>query len=168
MIFSFNEFGKPFIQDNKYGLQFNLSHCDDLIVFAFSRGNEIGVDIERIKKMEDMEGVANLCFTKFETEWMKNSKSSIETFYKIWTIKEAFIKAIGRGFSFSPKDIELVNETENKIAIKKILQKEFALKFQVTTLNILPDYIASLVYLGKKDIEIYDWESDISLLPKEP
>ncbi len=161
IVFSFNNFGKPYIPDNKYELQFNLSHSDDLIVFAFSVGTEIGVDIERVKKIEDMNGVADICFTRFETNWMKSTESSTETFYKIWTIKEAFIKAIGEGFAFSPKDIELTNETENQITIKKIHQKEFAKKFQVTTLKILPDYILSLVYEGKKDIEIYDWKSDI-------
>ncbi len=159
--FSFNDFGKPFLADTQEDLQFNLSHSDDVIVFAFTSGYSIGVDIERIKNIEDMAGVADICFTKYENNWMHKTVSLPETFYKIWTIKEAFIKAIGKGFSFSPKDIELKKESEDLIQIKKINKPEFAGNFQVKTIKLLPDYVLSLVYEGKKDIEIYNWKGDI-------
>lgn len=159
--YSYNKFGKPYISDSSDDLQFNISHCDNIIVFAFSSGNEIGVDVEKIKTIEDMEGVADICFTPYEKEWLNRTESVTETFYKIWTIKEAFIKAIGRGFSFSPKDIELTNESKNQITIKKIYQKEFVKEYETATIRILPDYLISLVYQGKKDVEIYNWKSDI-------
>ncbi len=159
--FSYNNFGKPYISDSGDDLQFNISHCDNIIVFAFSTGNELGVDVEKIKMIDDMEGVVDICFTRYEKDWLNKTDSVTETFYKIWTIKEAFIKAIGRGFSFSPKDIELTNELKNRITIKNIYQKEFVKKYQTATIRILSDYFISLVYEGKKDVEIYNWKSDI-------
>lgn len=164
--FSYNEFGKPYIFNNKNDLQFNVSHCDNIIVLAFTNFTEIGVDVERIREIEDMDGVIDLCFTQYEKNWFSSifDKSKIETFYKIWTVKEAFIKNIGKGFSFSPKDVELTNESDNRILIKKILPKEFIKKkYQVTTIKILSEYIISLVYEGKKDIEIHNWKSDFSI-----
>ncbi|HKB85680.1 MAG TPA: 4'-phosphopantetheinyl transferase superfamily protein [Ignavibacteriaceae bacterium] len=163
IIFSYNKFGKPYISDSGGNLQFNISHCDNIIVFAFSSGNEIGVDVEKINMIEDMDGVADICFTQYEKDWLNRTESKTETFYKIWTIKEAFIKAIGRGFSFSPKDIELTNESEDQIKIRNIYQKEFVKNYQTATIRILADYFISLVYEGKKDVEIYNWNSDIYL-----
>jgi len=163
LVFSYNEFGKPFIPDDKSGLQFNISHSDDMAVFAFSNLTEIGVDIEKVKVIEDMEGVMNLCFTEYEKNWFRaiNDEPRVETFYKMWTIKEAFIKAIGRGFSFDPKDIELTNESGDQILIRQINSDEFSgKKYQVRTIEILPGYKVSLVYNGIKEIKKYKWIPD--------
>lgn len=161
--FSYNEFGKPFVYKDNNGIQFNISHSEDMAVFAFTRSTEIGVDIEKVKVIDDMAGVMNLCFTEYEKNWFKtiNDDSRVETFYKIWTIKEAFIKAIGRGFSFEPVDIELTNETGDQIMIRNITPGEFRRKkYQVKTMEILPGYIASVVYDGKKEIKKYKWIPD--------
>ncbi len=161
--FSYNEFGKPYLFNNKNDLQFNISHCDDIVVLAFTNFNDIGVDVERIKEIDDMEGVIDLCFTQYEKNWFSSiyDNSKTETFYKIWTVKEAFIKNIGKGFSFSPRDVELTNESENQILIRKILPEGTIKKdYQVTTIKILSDYIISLVCEGKKDIEIHNWKPD--------
>lgn len=158
--FTNNKFGKPFISNSNSGLQFNISHSDDTAVFAFSRTTEIGTDIEKVKVIEDMEGVMNLCFTEYEKRWFNagNDESKVETFYKIWTIKEAFIKAIGRGFSFDPKDIELTNEPGDHILIRNITSDEFSGKtYHVRTLDSIPGYVISLVYEGEKDIKIIKW-----------
>lgn len=164
LVFSYNEFGKPFISDDNDGIQFNISHSDDMAVFAFTRSAEIGVDIEKVKVIDDMAGVMDLCFTEYEKNWFKtiNDDSRVETFYKIWTIKEAFIKAIGRGFSFEPVDIELTKETSDQIMIRNITPGEFSRKkYQVKTIEILPDFIVSVVYDGKKEIKKYKWIPDL-------
>lgn len=161
--FTFNEFGKPYIVGDTDKLHFNISHSDDLAVFAFTGSSEIGVDVERIKTIDDMDGVVNLTFTEYEKSWFKRIADTeiVETFYKIWTIKEAFIKAIGRGFSFDPKDIELTNESGDQIVIRNIFSGDHIHKeYNVRTLNTVSGYIISLVYENVKDINIYKWTTD--------
>lgn len=163
LVFAYNEFGKPFINDNLNELQFNISHSDDMAVFAFSRSGEIGADIEKVKVIDDMQGVMNICFTGYEKDWFNdiNAESRVESFYKVWTIKEAFIKAIGRGFSFDPKDVELTNESGNQMLIRKINSNEFAgKKYRVKTIDGIPGYIISLVYEQEKEIRQIKWIPD--------
>jgi len=53
-------------------------------------------------ELSDMEGLTELCFTEYEREWFNKIPPAErkEYFYRIWTCKEAYIKAIGKGFLF--------------------------------------------------------------------
>ena len=155
--FSYNDYGKPFIANDNSKLQFNISHSDEVAVFAFSRYNEIGIDIEKIKDIQDMDGVINICFTDYEKNWYKARRdSNAELFYKVWTAKEAFIKAIGRGFSYNPKNIELTYKSDKQLLISRVISNEFAERnYTIKLIEIQPGYVVSVVYDGEKEIKIY-------------
>jgi 4'-phosphopantetheinyl transferase len=96
--FSMTQVGKPFIAfpENR-GLWFNLSHSGSQIVYAFSKHPETGIDIERIHTIDDIDRIARNYFSAEEyaillnlPSWEKN-----KTFIRIWSIKEALIKASG-------------------------------------------------------------------------
>jgi len=81
------------------GLRFNVSHCDDLAVYAFTRGRNIGVDVEAVRWFADAGDVAARFFSTAENE-VYASLDSLDKpsgFFNCWTRKEAFIKAIGDG-----------------------------------------------------------------------
>ncbi|KAJ3693272.1 hypothetical protein LUZ60_008752 [Juncus effusus] len=88
-------------------LQFNLSHTSSLIACAISLQNPIGIDVEenRRKTMHNVISLAKRYFSPSEFEFLK-SISDPDTqqreFIKLWTLKEAYVKATGRGFSSSP------------------------------------------------------------------
>jgi len=96
--FSATEVGKPFIAwPEQSGLHFNLSHSGDQIVYAFSGLPETGIDIERIRTVDDIDRLARNYFSAEEyaliinlPAWEKN-----KAFIKLWCIKEALIKASG-------------------------------------------------------------------------
>jgi 4'-phosphopantetheinyl transferase len=85
--------GKPQVT----GLEFNLSHSGDLVVYAVS-DRPIGIDIERIRSM-DLSGVIQRFFAPSEfAAWQKLPESEQEVaFFRTWTVKEAYLKAIGTG-----------------------------------------------------------------------
>lgn len=89
-----NEHGKPFT-DN--GLYFNISHSRRFSMLAVSE-NEIGIDIEMHETPRNK--LIEHCFTKEEQAF---AKMSTENFLRVWTAKEAVLKFLGTGFSFSPK-----------------------------------------------------------------
>ena len=96
---SYNQFGKPeFIPSN--GFYFNISHSKNLCLVAIS-SSEIGVDIEFIDQKFDYETVADLMFSDKEKYFLQqdNNEAQRDMFYKIWTKKEAYLKATGKGFS---------------------------------------------------------------------
>ncbi len=157
--FIYNKYGKPFVRagNGDDSIKFNISHSENIGMFAFSL-NGLGIDIEKNKEYIEIDGIKEICFTNFEKKWYDNlnKKFQLETFYKIWTIKEAFIKAIGEGFSYPTLNIELTNELENQIQIRKVYSEEYANNnYQVKTFNCVPGFISSVVYEGKKQIKIF-------------
>jgi 4'-phosphopantetheinyl transferase len=97
-----SEFGKPRVKGAE--LHFSASHSSGLALIAVSRTREIGVDVERIDPAFDREGVARHFFCGGE---IGAAAGSVEEFFRIWTRKEAYVKAIGVGFSVAPESFDL-------------------------------------------------------------
>ena len=150
--FLYNEFGKPFLSPDSKGnkLSFNLSHSGNIAVFVFSRNREVGIDVEKIKELTDMEGVVDLCFSESEKKWFNNLPpyKKEEMFYKIWTDKEAYIKAIGKGLSFSPNNISLEQRSDDELFFKEIIGDENLSRWKLVTFNPHPGFISSIVVEG--------------------
>jgi 4'-phosphopantetheinyl transferase len=87
-------YNRPFI-DNK--IDFNISHAGEYVVCAISDQGRLGIDIELIKPIN---------ISDFN-QYMETEQLSYKEFYEIWTIKEAVIKADGRGLSIPLLDIKL-------------------------------------------------------------
>ncbi len=93
-----DHYGKPYIANaNITPIHFNLSHSGDLILLGFST-QPIGVDIEFINPDFPYDEVLNNYFSPKEIEFV-NRNSGRDAFYKLWTRKEAYLKAIGKGIS---------------------------------------------------------------------
>lgn len=90
----YNEHGKPYFE---HGPFFSISHSGRYAVLAVS-DNEIGIDVE--DRENPNFAVAKRCFTKEEQDF---AKQSTRDFLRIWTAKEAVLKLLGTGFSYSPK-----------------------------------------------------------------
>jgi 4'-phosphopantetheinyl transferase len=97
--FSYSPLKKPFLADTD--LQFNVSHSDDMAVFAFTRVVPIGVDIEKMQP-DFMLAVARRYFSEKElVELLALPEvEQVAAFYWLWARKEAFVKAIGQGLHF--------------------------------------------------------------------
>lgn len=104
IVFSYGPQGKPFIVNNALNLTFNLSHSDEMAVIAITKNYDIGVDIEKIKEA-DHEGVVKRFFSHQEYLQFMDcaAHERILKFYRIWSRKEALIKAVGAGL-FVPLD----------------------------------------------------------------
>lgn len=103
----YNEHGKPFFE---HGPCFSLSHSRRFAVLAIS-GEEIGIDIEMERDID--EGIIKRCFNDDEADF---AKMSTENYLRIWTAKEAVLKLLGTGFSFSPKNFSVLPfEEEHEI-----------------------------------------------------
>ncbi len=96
--------GKPFLADRfaDSGLQFNLAHCGDVALIATAYGRGIGVDIERLRELEDRDGLVAEHFSQREQLEYADVRPEHRTaaFFHGWTRKEALIKALGDGLSF--------------------------------------------------------------------
>ncbi len=84
-------------------LRFNISHSGDVAVYAFAIGREVGIDVEAVRTISDADSIAARFFSRAETETYLalDSHERAMGFFNCWTRKEAFIKALGEGLSYS-------------------------------------------------------------------
>lgn len=101
--FSYSKNQKPFLSPGHAtsGITFNVSHSGGIALYAFARHREIGVDVEQIRRDFDVESIAQRFFSCSEQEQLGALPESekIDAFFRCWTRKEAYIKAIGEGLS---------------------------------------------------------------------
>jgi 4'-phosphopantetheinyl transferase len=99
--FDYGEFGKPALLSDASDLCFNLSHANEMAVYVISRGRKVGIDIEYIQPVPEMEQIARQFFSAKESDLLGNLRATqkLEAFFNCWTRKEAYIKAKGEGLS---------------------------------------------------------------------
>jgi 4'-phosphopantetheinyl transferase len=90
-------------------LEFNLSHAQDEALIAVTIGHRVGVDLELIRPLNDMFGMARASFSPAECVALAQLNADEQTlaFFRAWTRKEALLKALGTGFSVSSKEFEV-------------------------------------------------------------
>lgn len=103
----YTEFERPFLNVD---LDFNISHSGAYVVCALSRKFRVGIDIEEIKQVE-VPSFRN-SFTKEEFLHILCSPNNLLEFFKYWTMKEAVMKADGRGMNIPLKEIKIINNKE--------------------------------------------------------
>lgn len=106
LVFGTNGRKKPVLTTRSdIDIRFNLSHSKDLALIALSLGREVGVDIEAVRDLE-VDAIASCCFSPAEREVLnrvEGTEARLSAFYRCWTRKESFVKAIGEGL-FCPLD----------------------------------------------------------------
>jgi 4'-phosphopantetheinyl transferase len=91
--------GKPCLPKEK-ALSFNLSHSGDYVLYALTQRYEVGIDVEYIDKSLELEDMTRSVFsiTEFSHWKVLNAEEKIHSFFKHWVSKEAFLKALGKGW----------------------------------------------------------------------
>lgn len=109
--FSEGEFGRPEISagDGAPVLRFNLSHTEGLAACLVCREIDCGVDVERLNRVKDLDGVARRVFTTAERDDLRSREGdSLQgRFTDYWTLKEAYMKARGKGFQLPPQSFAI-------------------------------------------------------------
>ena len=90
------KYGKPFLADGRFC--FSVSHSENVLAVVTSSVN-IGVDLQIVEQNRDFEKIASRWFNKQEQEFLLSSQDKKDTFYEIWTRKEAYAKFTGKGLS---------------------------------------------------------------------
>ena len=106
IVFGFSEPGKAFIVSPKTELCFNLSHSGDEMLWGFSSGAAIGVDIEVRLPVDDSDLIANRFMAAAEKREFEaiGAEQKAEAFLYWWTRKEACMKASGLGLALPTQD----------------------------------------------------------------
>jgi 4'-phosphopantetheinyl transferase len=158
--FSYEPRGKPWLADSCGGdwLRFNLSHSEDLALFAVTHDRTIGIDLEQIRPLSDTEQLAKRFFSPREYAAICASPPPQQqvTFFRYWTCKEAYLKATGEGIA-RLSQIEVTLSPDASPSLHDISGNGQVLK-NWTLAELIPadDYRAAVAVAGR-DLPIRCW-----------
>jgi len=143
-------------------LNFNLSHSEDLLLMAVSYCSPLGIDVEQILSIPDVLDVANRFFSKRESEWLRAlpEKFRLETFYKLWTCKEACMKARGEALSEMLPEIDTASLSNPPVRLSNQLTNapQATAPWTIEILKPSPASIATLAApTSGLEISCYQW-----------
>lgn len=97
---SYGDKGKPQISGASAPLYFSQSHCRDLFVVAVSTESDLGVDVERTRRSNNLERIALHYFSQPEIDFLTCASEELnQRFALLWTSKESIGKLLGTGIS---------------------------------------------------------------------
>ena len=104
--FAKNRYGKPLLMENPR-CHFNLSHTQDGVAVAVAWDREIGIDIEKLDRAFYDPGLMQAVCSEAELSWLQRMEATYQAygFLKLWTAKEAVMKAEGLGLSLPPRSV---------------------------------------------------------------
>lgn len=124
--FNYNEYGKPYLINNE-SIHFNISHSGNWVVCLINN-HEVGIDIEKIEDIDF--DVAKSFFS--EKEYIDLMKKDInkrkDYFYDLWTLKESYIKACGKGLSLDLRSFSFLIENSNILLESKDNSRNYFFK----------------------------------------
>ena len=151
--FVYRPHGKPAIKlgPKDKVLEFNLSHSKELVLYAFNWDHKVGIDVEYIQSMPDMDNFAEQFFSPRETALINSLAGEQKeiAFFKIWTCKEAFLKANGSGLTQPLNAMEVSFEAGKVVTLSAIGgDKEQTARWHLEIFNPVSGYQAAFAVDG--------------------
>ncbi len=147
--FRFGPRGKPMLQGSSR-IRFNMAHSGDLALYALTVDCEIGIDVEELRDIPDIEKVASHYFSRAEASELLSIGDKIsarDAFFRCWTRKEAYIKAVGDGL-YLPLDqfqVTLFRDAPAKF-VHIGNDVSAAAEWTLEHLDPAPNYLGALAY----------------------
>ncbi len=149
--FVYGEHGKPALAPplDASGLEFNVSHSAEVALYAFALHRPVGVDVERMRDLDDLEALAERHFSPAERRALMALPEEDRRvgFYACWTRKEAFVKALGAGLSH-PLDAFTVSLAPGEPPRLLDVRGGPAARWTIAAFDGEPDYAGAIAVEG--------------------
>lgn len=165
--FSYGPRGKPAI-DAGHGagdLHFNVSHAGDRALYGVVRGRAVGVDIERLRDDVAFCDIADRFFSPKENSTFRRlpPEERAQAFFKCWTRKEAYIKALGGGLSVPLDHFDVTLRLGDPVLIRPIPRSDAKDEcWSLWEVMSGPEYVAAVAVEGA-GVRVcqYEWSRSI-------
>lgn len=172
LVFQSSYYGKPYLVNQP--IAFNLSHAGQYILYAIGLQKDIGIDIEKMRHTIRLEDIAERFLSVYENQCLSRiaAHQKIKAFFRLWTCKEAFIKAIGKGLSFPLQafDVDIMQDTPHLVQIRdthrlRDIKVETTQKWSLSSIEAPKNYVATLASRQHiTTIKLYDFQRPIQNL----
>lgn len=170
--FGYGAHGKPFLVGEHGTLRFNVSHSFDAMLLAIAHLRDVGVDVEGVRNIGlVIDEIDDTVLSEPEKQVLArfDGEERRETFLRFWTLKEAFIKADGRGVTLPLKRID-VSSAEGRAAVLDESTDEWRTcpRWELRTLATFPGYVAALAAEGQDwRLALWQWRGESSENPAQ-
>jgi len=152
--FNYGKHGKPeFTETSDKGIiRFNLSHSEGVALFAFACGYEVGVDVELIRDISEMEQIVDQFFSAREKAFFRALPHDMkkEAFFNCWTRKEAFIKAIGKGLSYPLDEFDSLLLSDDRATTPSVEREAGGVSdWSIHSLRPAAEYVGAIAVRNK-------------------
>lgn len=148
LTFNYGKFGKPSLDtgSSKAMISFNVSHSKDMALIAFAIDTELGVDIEYIGQPIDYEKIATRFFSASETKALLRTdiNQKLSMFYRLWTCKESFVKAVGTGLAMPFDYFDVCLSSDETISLSSLGNQTETAGWSIAEVKPANDYAAAL------------------------
>jgi 4'-phosphopantetheinyl transferase len=142
----------PIVRGHRVPFEFSVSHSENHGLIALSTGGAVGIDVEEMRPRQAFSSIARSVFTVDEQSWLAQvpAEDTMGRFYRIWTLKEAVVKAIGMGLSFGLESFSIPDELLGAASASYLILPRTAHKASDQRLNlfVLPDVERAAVALA--------------------
>lgn len=165
--FAYAAHGKPALTAPRSaaGLRFNLSHSDEVGLCAVSLRREIGIDVERIRPLDDLDQLADQLFSPRERAALGRltGPARVAGFFNAWTRKEAFVKALGEGLSHPLERFDVSLAPDAPARLERIDgDAERASRWWLSAVDAGGEYTAAVVVRGGGAVLVrQQWPDDL-------
>lgn len=148
--------GKPFSLNDE-GLYFNISNSGNYCVLAFTRNGEVGIDLEEVRPLADLDEMITKNFSFDERLYIRQKKEEeLRRFFFMWTVKEAYLKAVGIGMRIEPQQLDF-RVRKNEVTLLSVNGMQDYEDWMFQEIPMGNDYVRTLAY-GGKDVRFHDFE----------
>jgi 4'-phosphopantetheinyl transferase len=140
--------GKPELASGASSwLKFNISRSEDLAVFAIGRDRELGIDVERVRADMDFEPLVDRVLSEAERGSLDQLAPGARrrAFYRYWTRKEAYLKALGIGLAVVPHELDMTGGHVKALVrgqLRGLLEPDST--WSLHDADLSPGYVAAL------------------------
>ena len=146
VVFTYGAHGKPALADSN--VCFNYSASGDLAMMAFCIGSDVGIDVEEVRAIDQPLDIAARYFHPLEVRELAGTSAAERNvaFLRLWTCKEAVVKAVGLGLSLALDSFCLTGVLSGNARLADLPGGTVGAEWEVRDLSLPRDYIAALAY----------------------
>ncbi|MBN1122614.1 MAG: 4'-phosphopantetheinyl transferase superfamily protein [Anaerolineae bacterium] len=164
--FDYGPYGKPALTEDS-SLSFSVSHSGDLLVMTFTLNQPVGVDVEQIRPVENLDTLARRTLTADEYRHFLSLLPDLRlnVFFAYWTVKEAIMKASGRGLNLPAAQIGIEWVANGSPRLACIAGDPAASsRWHLRQIALGPEYAAALAVDGQvAQVTVYRWPDHVDI-----
>jgi len=141
-----NSRGKPFLADESV-VRFNVTHSDGLALIAFTTAGEVGIDVETVDRAVDAMELASRYFTTGEVAMIAagvTPREQASIFLRLWTRKEAVLKAAGYGIVSGLDTIDVSQHLASGVSLRNTQHKVAETRWMVRDLQAINGFVGAV------------------------